>query len=139
MTEQATLIEYADHWVLPYRDMLVIQFRVTRQLTFDLDGDAQIQIEQPFQLTLNASGRGGKAATPIELVPERHEIVPAFSLLLARITSAIAYKNGTLQVDFDNGTRLRVQRHPLYEAWNATGPGNLHIVAPPGNDLAVWT
>ncbi|MCE7008984.1 DUF6188 family protein [Kibdelosporangium philippinense] len=139
MTEPAALIEYADHWVLPYRDMMVIQFRVTRSLTFDLDGDAQIQIETPFRLTLNASGPSRTAAVPIELNPERHEIVPAFSLLLARVTSAIAYKKGALQVDFDNGARLNVPPHPIYEAWNATGPGNLHIVAPPGNDLAVWT
>lgn len=131
MGERAVL-EKPDHWVLPFAGMAVSQLRVDHQLTLLLDGDAQITVEQRFSLTLGQ-------AEPVDLDPDKQDVAPAIALFGACVTEAIAGKNGTLRVAFDNGAVLAVPPDPGYEAWGVTGPGGLRMVATPGGELAVWT
>ncbi|MGC4808478.1 DUF6188 family protein [Micromonospora sp. DT233] len=136
MNGRTGLIESEDRWLLPYRDMQVIQIRVSCQLTLVLDG-AQVELENEAVLTdgpLTAPG-----VVPVRLDPACQDVVPALSLFGAKIRSAVAFKTGALWLVFDTGAHLNVNPDPQYEAWNARGPGDLCLVCQPGGAIAVWT
>lgn len=129
------LVESEDRWLLPYRDMQVVQIRVSYQLTLVLDG-AQVDMETEALLTdgpLTAPG-----AVPVRLIPEHQEVAPALSLFGAKILSSVVFKTGALRLVFSTGAHLNVKPHPRYESWGATGPGSLRLIGQPGGGVAVW-
>ena len=95
-----------------------------------------VDIEVPFnysdpsriERTLDPDG------DPLELAP---------ILRLRRLDAAdcLAFKDGRLDVKFDDGTRLQVPMSLEFEAWGISGTGGaagLRIVSMPGGELAVW-
>ncbi len=65
-------------------------------------------------------------------------LCPALSVLHKSIERVSAYKNGTVEVRFTDGSTLTAAPNPNYESWHITGAGGLLIVCTPGGELAVW-
>lgn len=91
-----------------------------------------IDIETEF--TLNTANRylrfSSESATA--------ESEPLVALVGQSLASAIAEKDGTLELRFSQGDRLRVGPNPDYEAWTIAGPGGIEAVCMPGGELALW-
>jgi hypothetical protein len=66
------------------------------------------------------------------------QLHPAFGLLSATVTDAMAYATGRLDVHFADGSRLTVDPSEDAEAWEVHSSRGLRIVATPGGGLAVW-
>jgi hypothetical protein len=96
---------------------------------------AYLRIEQPFAF-VEPDG------TCYLLVPERkrRELAPAldcFGKTVARLF--IDRRSGSLDLAFEDGTRVTVESHPEFEAWDLTGPGSLKLVCTPGGgEPAMW-
>jgi Family of unknown function (DUF6188) len=130
------LAELPDRWLLPYRGMTISQITVDYQLTFLLEGQAAIVIENDATL----ADRPGRAdgAPAVELHPGRQDVAPALPLFGATVNSGVAFKSGTLRLILGHH-QLVVRPDPHYEAWNVTGPGDIRLVCMPGGQLAIWT
>jgi hypothetical protein len=130
------LAELEDRWLLPYRDVQVIQIRVSYQLTLLLDSGAQVDLET--EAVLSNGSLHAPDVVMTRLVPEHQDVVPALALFGATILSSVAFKSGALRLIFHTGTHLNVRPDPQYEAWSARGPGGLCLVCLPGGGLAIW-
>ncbi|HEX6524957.1 MAG TPA: DUF6188 family protein [Streptosporangiaceae bacterium] len=130
------LAELPDRWVLGYRGLKISQIRVDYRLTFTLEGQATIVIENDATL----AGRPGRApgARTVELHPERQDVGSALALFGATVNSGVAFKTGTLRLVLDH-FQLTVRADPDYEAWSVVGPGDTRLVCMPGGQLTVWT
>jgi hypothetical protein len=129
------LISYDDYWRVPLFGRTVSRFQIDSRLSIEfLDPDREylmITIEQQFCLELEG--------VEYRLNPENPcELGPVFSILHNTVQSALAYKDGTLKLEFTNGSKLVIVAHPKYEAWGLAGDRGLRIVCLPGGDLAVW-
>jgi len=62
---------------------------------------------------------------------------PALRLFQEEVISARAFKNGELEVLFEDNSILRVAFDREYEAWEWVGAGQ-RVVCMPGGKLAVW-
>ncbi|PKV82658.1 hypothetical protein BX283_0099 [Streptomyces sp. TLI_146] len=80
----------------------------------------------------------GGAGPMRPLVPERQEVAAALGLFGRVVTGAIAFKDGRLLVEFDQGARLTVAAAADFEAWNITGPDRVRVVCMPGGELVIW-
>jgi hypothetical protein len=130
------LVEAADHWILPLQSRQVTQCRVDFALTFllgDSDDPSYLTVEQPFRLRLL-----GKPE--VVLVPDGpgEALGPALAVLRSSVARAIAFKNGDLEIEFDEGIGFFVPASAKFEAWNLVGPAGMRIVSLPGGELAVW-
>ena len=56
-------------------------------------------------------------------------IAGALQILHKLAKSVVVYRRGTLTVNFQDGWRLRVEKHPQYESWEAEGDGELSDIA----------
>ena len=63
----------------------------------------------------------------------------ALRLLHKTARTAIALKDGTLEIVFIDGDVLLVPPDLHYEAWEMSGPNGLKIVSLPGGGLAFWS
>jgi frataxin-like iron-binding protein CyaY len=54
------------------------------------------------------------------------------------IQSAVAYKNGILELTFNDKSMVIVKEDPHYEAWELAGSGSIKLFSLPGGELAVW-
>lgn len=129
------LVELDDRWLLPYRGLTVTRICVDYALTLSLGADAQISIESTAILSKGPAT--APLAPPITLEPQHQDVGPALMLFGTRVLSRVAFKKGTLRLVLGSH-HLSVRPHPDFEAWQATGPGDLRIVCMPGGQLAVW-
>jgi hypothetical protein len=134
MAEMSRLLRrlHVAGWEIPIADTgtrVVIDYGVSVATT---DGYT-FRIEQPFVLT-NVEGN------ELLLVPEGDplRLCPVLALARTSVTSARAFDDGRLELDFADGSTIRVPCGENYEAWEAAGPGGLNIVAVPGGELCVW-
>lgn len=67
-------------------------------------------------------------------------LASALRIIYEVVESAVAYKNGQLEINFSNGMILSAGPDPHYESWQISGrtPIELLIVCAPGGELAVW-
>ena len=130
------LVEETDHWVLPLEESHVEQCRVDYAFSLIVgsssSGSFEVRIEQPFTL----KGLGDERGFDPEGDPG--QMASAMHLLRKRVHGAIAFKDGTLELSFDDGLVLHVPCGERVEAWSVVGPAGLRIVSLPGGDLAVW-
>jgi hypothetical protein len=130
------LIEHDDYWVIPLAGKPVCRFQVDFQLTLEFfepeDEETIVWISGRFKLELE----GQEYELSAE---EREKIGPAFALFRQTVNSALAHKDGILEITFAGGGRLTVPANPNYEAWGVTGVRWLRVVCMPGGDLAVWS
>jgi hypothetical protein len=137
MEDGDSLHEMDDRYLLPYGRRAVTQVRVDHALTLLLEGGASVTIEAAAALTTGPVDAG--PADVHELVPDRQQVEPALALFGLHVSSAVAFRSGALLLEFDGGARLEVPSGGAYEAWNASGPGPILVVAQPGGGLAVWS
>jgi hypothetical protein len=133
--KQYTLVEYDDYWVIPLRGRPVSRFVVGYGLTIEfLDPENEqtiIMLAGEFHLEIDGKDFVLSHEEPTALGP-------ALGLLGRAVESALAYKDGKLEVKFRGGAKLSVAPASNYESWNVTGTRWLRIVCMPGGDLAIW-
>jgi hypothetical protein len=61
-----------------------------------------------------------------------------FSLIGRRVSRAEASESGDLDLDIDDGRKLRIEHHPKYEAWQFTDKEGAIVVSVPGGDITYW-
>lgn len=132
------MIERPDHWILPISGRTVTRCSIDHAFGVDLwesdDRYASISIEGVFTL-LRADG----CASLLNPAGKPTALAPALGLFALRIEQAQAFKDGTLEMAFTDGSTLRVDPDPHYEAWTFVAAGGSRVVSLPGGDLAVWS
>jgi Family of unknown function (DUF6188) len=133
--QEYQLVQYDDYWKIPLVGKPVCRFKVDFQLTLEFfepeDEETIVWISGEFKLETDSREYFLSAE-------ERERIGPVFALLRRTVESALAHKNGMLEITFREGGRLSVAPHQKYEAWGVTGVRWLRVVCSPGGDLAVW-
>jgi len=66
------------------------------------------------------------------------ELGPVFGIMAKTVKSALAFKDGRLEIDFAEGGKLTVMPDHAYEAWDVAGARWLRIVCLPGGGLETW-
>jgi hypothetical protein len=69
------------------------------------------------------------------------DLAPILRLRRLTATDGAAFKDGRLEMGFEDGSQISVPADQRYEAWNISGPGGpdgLKIVSMPGGELAIW-
>jgi hypothetical protein len=62
----------------------------------------------------------------------------ALSTLHKIVHAARVYKDGSLEVNFADGSNPSVTPDSVYEAWEMVGNGGLRVVCRPGGRLSLW-
>jgi hypothetical protein len=133
---QVGAVERTDRWSLPFQDLRVTQLRMDAQLTLVLDETAEITVSCPATLIRGPTVESGPFA--VGIAPHRQDVSGALELFGARVTAAVAFKDGRLRMLFAGGAQLHIPPDSWYEAWNAIGPGSLRAVCLPRGGLAIW-
>src|SRR5215208_2486541 len=137
MNNAQGLIERRDRWVMDLSGWAVTRCAIDYAFTLDVSKGREV-------VSVSIGGRFVLSAGEKEQVldPERGEPVslgPALRILHLTVDSALAYKDGTLELRFSDGTRITAPPEPEHEAWEAAGgEGGLLIVSLPGGGVSVW-
>jgi uncharacterized protein DUF6188 len=133
------LIEAQDHWVLPLDGCAVVQCRVDFAFTVVAEGPEgtfEVRVEQLFEWF---AGTDGEAPLSIDVASDPTAAAPALACLHRGIRSGAAFKDGRLELRFEDGLQLRVPAGEDYEPWTLTGPHGLLVVSAPGGTLSIWS
>jgi Family of unknown function (DUF6188) len=133
------LVEAQDHWVLPLDGCAVVQCRVDFAFTIVAEGPEgafELRVEQPFEWF---GGTDGQAPLSIDVAGDPTAAAPALACLNRGIRAGAAFKDGRLELRFEDGLELRVPAGQDYEPWTLTGPGGLRVVSAPGGELTIWS
>jgi hypothetical protein len=128
------LQESDEGWILPVVDQQVTRCLLDyAEVGLLLANGININIGQVFAYVYSDG-------TEVGLDPEGEGVLLAPILRLRRmiVKSGMAFKDGRLQVHFEDGSHIEVPASQQFEAWNITGPGGLLIVSIPGGDLTIW-
>ena len=133
----AQLIESEDehHWVLlDHRvTQLVIDRASIRIQTWSLEGSADIRLAGPFALQL-ASG-GTRHIDPIDT----ERLAPCLAMVGLGVRSVTVTRNGTLTLEFTDGSTIAVAPDPRRAAWDVQGGGILEGMAYAGQPgVELW-
>jgi hypothetical protein len=90
-----------------------------------------IILESDFSLVLDGKSSNFSPKRP-------SEVGVLFSLLYRTIKSAMAFKDGRLEIEFTSRDKLLTNANANYEAWGIVGDRGLRIHCMPGGELAVW-
>jgi Family of unknown function (DUF6188) len=69
------------------------------------------------------------------------DLSPILRLRRLGATECVAFKDGRLDLRFEDGSQVHVPIHPEFEAWGISGTGDaagLRVVSMPGGELAIW-
>ncbi len=137
MSDAPALIEMADHWVIPLGGKTVTQIRIDYAFSLIIwesrDLDFAVRIEGRFIFQV------GNEEYALDAEEGAHTLCPALAIFGKTIQSALAHKDGTLELTFSDDSRVLVPPDPQYEAWEVSGPGGMLLVSLPGGSLAVWS
>jgi len=135
------MTELDDRWVLPLSGFTAQRCGVDHAFILVLMGSEghspptfTLRIASPFSLER-------PSFTPLRLDPEtddKSRLAPALQLFGRSIRQSVAFKDGRLELFFDDGTRLVAPPDVEYEAWELSGDRGELVVSCPGGDLAVW-
>lgn len=135
MSEEYKFTEYEDYWTIPLRGKPVCRFLVDSQLTIEFlepeSEETMIVVGGEFRLEIDGKEYALNAEEPTTLGP-------VFALYRRTVESALAFKEGRLEVKFLQGGKLSVMPHPDFESWNIAGVRGLCVVCTPGGELAIW-
>jgi hypothetical protein len=84
-------------------------------------GYLKVVVNVPFVLS---DGRNGVLFDPEDV----NKISGALTILHKLARKLTVYRDGALEVDFQDGVRLRVEKHAQYESWEMQGEGELQDV-----------
>jgi hypothetical protein len=131
-----TLTEQSDRWLLPVAaqqvtrccaDYAAVLLLIQNGIEFAIEADFSLTLPTGQRHVLKPGDDDGLALAPILSVRRRN------------VAQGVAFKNGRLVLDIDDGSRIEVPAAHRYESWNLTGPGGLLVVSTPGGDLSIWT
>ncbi len=113
------VVQTDEGWWFRFDDGLITELRVGYRFVLVMN-DALIGFERPFELDLD--GRTS-VVPPGDSV---HDVSAALPLFNRRVRDARASRTGALQVNFVDGTVIRVDPDPsgLYEAWQVELSGD---------------
>jgi Family of unknown function (DUF6188) len=137
MNHSAPLLEeHRDRWLVAQTGGDVIRLVFDYAVTLMVDtgsGVIELRIGGPFVIT-------GPSGHENLLIPEGEpeQRGPALALARQRVDQILAFKDGHLEVEFADGTRLGVPSEEGLEAWELSGPSGLRVLALPGGQVAVW-
>jgi hypothetical protein len=128
--------ELVDRWILPLAGGAVTQCCINHGLTIEVASNgadaATVFISGAFDLqSADGAWRLNPAGKAVDLAP-------ALVLLGLAVDYAAAHKDGTLEMVFAGGIRLRVPPDEAYEAWEFDGNHGAKAIALPGGDIAIW-
>lgn len=133
------LVENLDRWTPPIAGLEVGLVSLDRALTLVV-GDSD---DARFLIAIESPCCFASVIQSIEILiapdgpPEK--IGPVLEVLHKCVERVDAFKDGSLEIDFVEGARLRVPVSSDFEAWSVVGPFGLRLVSLPGGELAVWT
>ncbi|MBW3635354.1 MAG: hypothetical protein KY445_02665 [Armatimonadetes bacterium] len=129
------LIEREDFWVLDIHN-IVTGCRIGSGFDLQIfNGENPLLISMGGIFTLH---RGDNAQS---FHPEEYTTLgPSLSVIGKVVESAIAYKNGHLEVKFLDGSLLTAEPDPQYESWHIFGDTEprMTIVCGIGGQLHIW-
>jgi hypothetical protein len=127
------VVDRGDCWELPVGGVRVAECCVDFAVSIRLSNEVSVRIEQPFVYT-TAEG------VDHLIVPEGDPVRLAPVLTVARLAvgQGAAFKDGHLELRFDDGSLLSVPATEDLEPWEIVGPDGLRVVSVPGGELAVW-
>jgi Family of unknown function (DUF6188) len=123
-------VKVEDQWRLPVDDQQVTRccadYAAIRLLCVNM---VEISIEQPFTL-LTSDGR------QYLLDPDGDglDLAPILRLRRLAIHQGTASSDGSLALDFSDGSQIRVPASERYEAWNIVGP-SFSLISLPGGGI----
>jgi hypothetical protein len=135
---EASFEESDDGWTIALQGREVTMCSVDYAFTllfWALDQpEARLRIEQPFELTEPDGQRWLLAAET-----NRRDLGPALDCFGKTVARFFVDRGGGLALSFTDGTRLTVESHAKFEAWDLAGPGSLKLVCMPGGgEPAMW-
>lgn len=101
-------------------------------LTIVVDAEASVRIEDRFTLRYEGS------TFDLDPTGDPLQLAPALRLVRARVDSAQAFDDGSLQLVLENDVRVEVGASQDFEAWTVSCPSGALMVSMPGGELAVW-
>ena len=132
------LREAVDSWNLPVASQQVTRCCIDYSaVSLLLSNGVSVYIEGRFVY----AGPGGAGST-LDPDGEASALAPVVRLRRLLVADAKAYKDGSLEMQFEDGSRIFVPADQQYEAWTLSGPGGpdgLKVVSMPGGELAIWT
>jgi hypothetical protein len=127
------LVEASDRWMLPLEDTSVNQCCIDYAVTLRCENGVEVRIEAPFIF---------RTPDGVEqlLVPEGDPVrlAPVLGLSRLVVVEAMAFKDGHLELAFNDGSNISVAATEDLEPWEVAGPGGLRVVSVPGGEVAVW-
>lgn len=130
------LIEETDYWVIPIRGEIVTQCRIDYAFGLEIweSDDFLVSIRIGGNFLFKTDGEEHWLSTQNQPTT----LCLALSVLHKKIDTAVAYKNGRLELKFEGNLEVSVPPDLKYEAWELSGTGGLHLVCRPGGGLAIW-
>lgn len=99
--------------------MLILDRSGFRFHCWTLDGDLEVRLETPFEFH-------SPDKSQVSIDPEQPQTVaPLLNLVQAAVQQLRVKRSGELTVIFTDGTSLRAWPHPIFEAWEINGVGEL--------------
>lgn len=126
--------EEADHFVLPLTGREVDQICIDYAVTLVVDGTDTVRLEGPFTLS--------DGAMTLLVDPQRLDTVaPVLDLFRAIVIRALAGKDGSLILAFDDDRQLRIEADPDGEAWEIGGglppvSPSYRVISQPGGGIS---
>ncbi len=135
MKETIKFIETPDHWIITVQGLEVTRICIDYAFAVEVappDDYLHIRVEGAALFKMKGH--------EYNLTPEQHpeDLMPLLSVLHKEMTSAIAYNNGSLKLEFSNECSLFVPARDKYEAWEIAKKYGTVFVSRPGGGLAVW-
>lgn len=132
--QEYKLIEHDDYWVIPLSERAVSKLIIGYELTIEFLGPQHEEITIWMGKTyLKVNGMEYKLSAQ-----EPSKLGPLLHVMRNTVQSALAHKNGKLEIDFQDGIKLWVLPLSETESWGITGRRGLRVVSMPGGDLAIW-
>src|SRR5258708_2957911 len=132
--ETRPAIEEADRYVIPIAGRPVSRCYLDSGfgiLFYSGGPKTEIRIESRIRFVK----AGSQSVSDLQ---EPASLVPLLGLFGRVVTGAYAFKNGSLRVDFEDGSRIEVDPGERFEPWEVSAEDGLKIVSTPGGDIAFW-
>lgn len=136
MRKTLELTKQANYWELPLQGKRVSRCFLDHAfgIQFLLDSESEIAIKIEGIFLFKRDNKEYQLSSNED--PE--VLCPAFSVLHKVVKKAIICANGDLELEFMNGSSLKVTPEYEYEAWEVTSSNGLRVVCAPGGKLAIW-
>ena len=132
------MLELEEAWLLPLQGQTVDRCYTYPGLILDLEGEGRsyhlrLHGDAVFQA---ADGEVHRVAAE-RWAKDKPELVAPFRGKV--VDQGLAYKDGRLELHFEDGSMLEILADKEYEAWEMRGTGDLLIVSAPEGKLVIWS